>query len=103
MLEADTCGYLVVAGEQGEVVCDVRDLVLHAVVPSKQLVTRADIRFKNVGAVLVRVHDVDEGERRGVTSAHVLDISVREQQLVGDLVAEAAVQVGRPRLHLVVH
>lgn len=42
-------------------------------------------------------------ERRRIGAAHVLYIGVGEQQLIGNLIGEAAVQICRPRLHLVVH
>ena len=104
MLIAKTCCQLVVTGEEGEVIGNVRNLVLHTVVVGEQLVTGAHVRFQNLVSILVLAcHDVDEGERRRIGAAHVLYIGVGEQQLIGNLIGEAAVQICRPRLHLVVH
>ena len=104
MLIAKTCRQLVVTGEEGEVIGNVRNLVLHTVVVGEQLVTGAHVRFQNLVSILVLAcHDVDEGERRRIGAAHVLYIGVGEQQLIGNLIGEAAVQICRPRLHLVVH
>ena len=80
MLVAKTCRQLVVTGEEGEVIGNVRNLVLHTVVVGEQLVTGAHIRFQNLVSVLVLAcHDVDKRERRRVGAAHVLYIGVGEQ------------------------
>ena len=108
VLVAEARGDLVLAGIVGKVVGHGEHLVLHAVVVREQLVAQAHVGrqalgHRPVGRRLVAAHDVDEGERRGVGAARVVDVRVGEQQLVGNLVAEAAVQVGRNGAHLVVH
>lgn len=61
VLIAKTCRQLVVTGEEGEVIGNVRNLVLHTVVVGEQLVTGAHVRFQNLVSILVLAcHDVDE-------------------------------------------
>ncbi len=53
VLIAKTCRQLVVTGEEGEVIGNVRNLVLHTVVVGEQLVTGAHVRFQNLVSILV--------------------------------------------------
>ena len=108
MLEVEARCHLVVAGIPCEVVGKAEHLVLHLVVVREELVAEAHIRREvlldgAVGESLVAVHDVDEREDRRVRTASVLHVCICEEQLVGELFAEAAVEVGSYRCHVVLH
>ena len=107
VLVAEARGDLVLAGIVGKVVGHGEHLVLHAVVVREQLVAQAHVGrqalgHRTVGSRLVATHDVDEGEGRRVGAAHVIDVRIGEQQLVGNLVAKTAVQVSRNSTHLII-
>ena len=81
---------------EGEVICDVRNLVLYTIVIGEEFIAERHIRLHDLIAIsILTSHDVDEGEFRGVGSTHIGDIRIGKEQLVGDLIAKAAVEVGR--------
>ena len=96
VLKANTSHEFVLTEIVGEVIVDGEHLVAHAVAESIQLRTKRNIRT-------VILHDVDEGEVGGIGTTRVVHIRIGDEQLVGSLVTETAVQVGRERSHLVLH
>ena len=95
VLVAEAGGELVVAHEIGDIVLEVQYTVVNTVVPGEELVTCGDVGNQRVGALVVRVglHDINEGELVRVRTTDILDVGIGDEQLVGQVVAEAAVQV----------
>ena len=104
-LHAGAGGHLVGAQVQGDVVLDVQHRVLDLVPVGEQLGTEVHVRLVGVVGTEVAGEDFHEREETAVIAADVLDVGVRDQELVGNLVREAGVQVrgDRPEVvHLVV-
>ena len=96
VLEVETSGNLVGGEIEGEVVSDAGNLVLHTVVIGEKLVTQRHIGFHDLITIGVLTgHNVDEGELAGIRATHILDIGIGEEQLVGNLLSETAVEVSR--------
>ena len=96
MLEAYTTHNLMRAKIVGEVVLHVPNGVVNSVVPCEQLITEGHV-------VVVVANDVDEGELRRVGAAHVVELRIGSQELVRQVVGQAAVQIERERVNEVVH
>ena len=94
VLEAGTCGDLVVAHVVGQVVLDVGHGVVHGVVPGEELIAEGHVDVRR-GAFLtdVAVEDVDVRELGGVGAADVIQLGPGGEELVGQVVAQAAVEV----------
>ena len=80
----------------GEVILHVGDGVVHGVVPGEKFITQGHV-------VVIVLGDVDEGELGGVGAADIIQLGEGEQELVGHVVREAAVQVQGPGAHQVLH
>ena len=91
MLEVEACHQLMTAHEVGHVVSNRSGLVAHAVAWCTELIAQCDVRLgrpRCIGLI-----DVNEGEVRRITIAHIVDIRIGEQQLIGEVLREAAAQV----------
>ena len=96
VLETDTGSNLVRIHIIGGIILDVPDGVVHSVVPGKQFIAEG-----HVDIIVLRDINVGEGRRVGV--AQVVEFRIGSQQLVGEFLREAAVQVERERVHHIVH
>ena len=91
----------------GDVVLDIEYAVVDTVVPGEQLVTCGHVRHQGLLEVTVgqgagvTFHDVDEGELLRIRTTDVLDVGPGGQELVGQVVAEAAVEVHGNGAHIV--
>ena len=94
VLEVHATGDLVVAHIVSEVVLDVGHGVVHGVVPGEELIAQGHI-VVGPDAVLhqVAVKDVDERELGGAGAADVVKLGISGEELVGEVVAQAAVEV----------
>ena len=104
-LHVGTGGHLVGAQVHGDVVLDVQHRVLDLVPVGEEFRTEVHVRLVGIVGTQVAGKDFHEREETAVIAADVLDVGVRDQQLVGNLVREAGVQVrgDRPEVvHLVV-
>ena len=100
VFKVESCGHLVISSIPCEVVGKAGNLVLHTVVVGEEFVAEAHVGrkilfYSSVGQCFIAVHDVYKGEVGRVGTAFVGDIGVGKQQLVGKLVAEPAIEVGR--------
>ena len=106
VLEAGAGGNLVGAGVPGEVVLHGKGVVVHRIGPGEELVTRADVRKHldhRAGGSVCIAEDVDVRELLGIGTADIADHGISGEELVGEDVRQAAVQVQGPGLHPVVH
>ena len=93
-LEADTCGDLVVSHVVGNIVLDVQSCVLNIVAIGEELISEVHVRLAGVILAKVACENLHEGEEIRIGTAHVLDVGVGDEQLVGEIVGETAVEVG---------
>ena len=99
VLVVDTCGDLVCTDGVDQVVLDGEDVVVHTVVPGEELITERHVRLPFCAVLL---DDINVRERGRLGTADVVDLGVGDEQLLGEVVREAAVVVEGEGLHLVV-
>ena len=75
---------------------------MNRIVPGEELVAERHVDILGITAGDVAVEDVDVGELGRVRTADIVQLGIGEEQLVGQLVGEAAVEVGCERLDDVV-
>ncbi len=78
-----------------DIILEVINSVVNGVIPREQLITKRYI-------TLVVLEDINEWELIGICSTHIIELREREQELVGQLIRETAVQIDRNRMHEVV-
>ena len=96
MLKAQTTHDLVVTIVPGHVVTQIPNCVVNGVVPGKELITQSHI-------VVIILSDVDEGELTGVAGTDIIQFRQSGQELVGQVVGKATIQVKGERVYHVVH
>ena len=101
MLKRQTTHDLVVTIVPGDIVTQVPDGVVNGVVPGKQLITQSHVVV--LAAILVGHGDVDEGELARVGGTDVVQLGEGGQELIREVVSQAAVQVSREGVYQVVH
>ena len=93
-------GERVLSQTDGHIVGDVEGIVQYAVVEREDFCAERHVTFIGF-TVAAQTHDVDEREKVSVRFTGVVDVRERSEQLVRDLRAEDAVQLGRDRTHAV--
>ncbi len=95
VFESHTAGNLMVGSIISDIILEVINRVVNRIVPREQFITKRDV-------ALVVLEDINERELIGICSTHIIELRESEQELVGQLISEAAVQIDRNRMHEVV-
>ena len=97
MLEHHAGSELVLTHIKGDVVLDVPDGVMNGIVIGKQLIAKGDV------VVVAAIEDINEWELRRVGTTDIIELRIGCQELVGEVLRKAAVQIDRERVYDVLH
>ena len=86
--------------EVGDIILHVEHLVMHTVVPGEELITKGHV---DLVIAIIRLLDIDVWELRRVGTTDIVLLRIGGNELVAEVVGEAAVHIERPRVHEVLH